>query len=64
MIDVAFIVSNLSSLSDDQLDWLEEEIVHWRKRKAELLSKLRPEVVEYEKGRVNKNELEIEEGNV
>jgi len=30
--------------------------VHWRKRKAELLSKLRPEVVEYEKGRVNKND--------
>jgi hypothetical protein len=36
MIDVAFIVSNLSSLSDDQLDWLEEEIVHWRKQKAEM----------------------------
>ncbi len=56
MIDVAFVVSNLSLLSDEQLDWLEEEIVHWRKQKAELLSKLRPEVVEYEKGRVKKND--------
>jgi len=35
MIDVAFIVSNLSLLSDEQLDWLEEEIVHWRKQKAD-----------------------------
>ena len=38
MIDVAFIVSNLPLLTDEQLDWLEEEIVHWRKQKAELIN--------------------------
>lgn len=37
MIDVAFIVSNLPLLTDEQLDWLEEKIVHWRKQKAELI---------------------------
>ena len=38
MIDVAFIVSNLPLLTDEQLDWLEEAIVHWRKQKAELIN--------------------------
>jgi len=37
MIDVAFVVSKLPLLSDEQLDWLEEEIVHWRKQKAEMI---------------------------
>lgn len=36
MIDVAFIVSKLHLLTDEQLDWLEEEIVHWRKQKKEM----------------------------
>ncbi len=39
MIDVPFIVSQLHMLTDEQLDWLEEEIVYWRKRKAELFAK-------------------------
>jgi len=41
MIDVAFIVSNLHLLDDEQLDWLEEGIVHWRKQKADLVQHFR-----------------------
>lgn len=38
MIDVGWIVGNLPLLTDEELDWLEEEIVHWRKQKAELIN--------------------------
>ena len=33
MIDVAFIVSRLHTLTDEELDWLKEEIVYWRNEK-------------------------------
>tara|TARA_A100001201_G_scaffold93781_1_gene81519 strand:+ start:4379 stop:4522 length:144 start_codon:yes stop_codon:yes gene_type:complete len=39
MIDVGFIVGNLPLLTDEELDWLEEEIVHWRKQKAALINR-------------------------
>ena len=38
MIDVGWIVGNLPLLTDEELDWLEEEIVNWRKQKAELIN--------------------------
>ena len=38
MIDVGWIVGNLPLLTDEELDWFEEEIVHWSKQIAELIN--------------------------
>ena len=38
MIDIPFIISQLHRLTDEELEVLEEEIVHWRGVKAGLIS--------------------------